>query len=216
MPLANTAKRPRKTQHKKAAGKPLNPRQVQQVARYAAKAAGRVVELHEHLQRADATGVDYSGSIVDLTNAVVLGGDMMAPSSLILRYAWDAGDSTNTCRVIVFQWNASAADDAPAVADILDATNINTSTAPFAFPERDNRQLYKILFDKVYAVNTNDARHVIDSVKFDRAALPARMTGTDSANTVDIKKIYVLWISDSAAVSHPSITYASRFLYHDG
>lgn len=216
MPLVNTAKRARKVRHKKAAGRPLNPRQKQQVARAANKAAGRVVELHEHIQRSNAFGTDWTGTLIDLTNAVVLGGDMLSPSSLLLRYAWDAGDDTNICRVLVFQWNGSAAGDPPATSDILDSTNLNTTTAPFAFPERDNRQMYKILFDKVYAVNTNDSRHIIDAVKFDRASLPARMTGVDSTNTVDVKKIYAMFISDSAIVSHPSITYASRLLYHDG
>lgn len=216
MPQQNTPKRPRHVRNKKAAGRPLNPRQKQEVQRVAARAAGKVVELKEHLQRADAAGVDWSGTIQDLTNGVTVVGDTISPSSLILRYAWDAGDSTNTVRTIIFQWNGSAVGDTPLVSDILESLNINTSTAPFAFPDRNSRQVYKILYDRVYAINTNDNRHVIDSVKLDRSSLPSKMTGNDASGTVDYKKVYALWISDSSAVSHPSITYASRFLYHDG
>jgi hypothetical protein len=129
------------------------------------------------------------------------------------------GDIYNTFRVIIFQWH-------PNTVPISSSVLINGPTGiidVYSHYSHDNRQEYKILWDKLYHVvgngisSTNPyAPNMLHTwklhISLKKATKQLQYTG---GTTVGTNHIYILQISDSALPTDPSTVFAAKLFYRD-
>lgn len=108
-------------------------------------------------------------------------------------------DATNVIRVIIFQYLEKAF---PTLADILQLGTGATANylSPYNF---DNSKAYRILYDSTKLVNSvsKPQAHINKYIKLSKARKDVEYEGS---TTVGINRLYMLTMSDSTAVSHPS------------
>lgn len=131
-------------------------------------------------------------------------GDQIMIRSFQFRYAFIPADSYNICRLIIFQWGQ---DDSPGASDILGDTTYGVMS-PY---RKDTRGHYRILYDKTHLVETN--KGVVGS-KFISRGFKKKIL-FDAATTVGQNKIFFLHVSDSSAVSHPTLRIETQLNYMD-
>lgn len=145
-------------------------------------------------------------------------GDRVYLKKLYIRGTWFTGDTTQICRLIFFQWKPNSA---ASPGNIL--TNGPSGTIDVnSHYVHDNRQMYKILWDKTFLLEGNGS-----------AATAPVTTGTQKrfqlilnrgllrqlqfaqGTTVSSNAVYFLSISDSAAVTHPTLNMMTRVMFTD-
>lgn len=141
-------------------------------------------------------------------------GDEVAMKFLRFKYTVKTeGDRYNLLRVIVFQWYTHSTYRVPTIAEILQSTaNSYAIHSPYI---HDYRHSFGVLYDKVHRMvydADNEAMIVNKKVplKYAKKNIHFEAGTTDGAN-----KLYLLVVSDSAAVNHPSILYYTRLWYTD-
>lgn len=140
-------------------------------------------------------------------------GDKLRMKALRMRYSWEVSDTFNRCRLIVFQWTQNTASILPAVGDILE--NAGSSTTGVFSPYRhDTGSNYRILYDSMMHVDTDDPQ------KFRNVSIPLRRCKTRRISYVGgsaegTGKLFLLVITDSSAVSHPTFKAYARLTYTD-
>lgn len=165
------------------------------------------------------TTADYAGSVIDLCSVsqgdtdITRDGDQLYISSLQLRWEVIQADSTNNCRLLVFQWLADSSDTGtPGVSDILSSTFIGGINAPNAPYKHDNRFQYKILLDQRFALSDDKPSQI--GIKYLTRGMKRKIQYVAAGNS-GTNKIYMILISDSSAVSHPTFNIATRLKYKD-
>jgi len=118
-----------------------------------------------------------------------------------------AGDNTNICRFIVFQWHGDTAVDVPVIGSIL-----NFTAYPISAFAHDNVQKFHVLVDEIIDLSLQGPanvtrRGVVTRFKRDCRFIGGGTTGTDH--------LFVAHISDSGAVPHPNITFYTRTNFYD-
>lgn len=152
-----------------------------------------------------ASPVDFSGIIIDLFTGIVQGvsdsnyiGSDIRPTTLRIKMSLQATDSIQMFRVVVLQ---TIGGGVPTPATVLQSVgNIRAPLSPF---ERDYLKTYKVLFDELYTqvLNTESAFLSVDiRIPYNKLR---NVEFTDTVGTIEANGIYLLLISDSAAVSHP-------------
>lgn len=169
--------------------------------------------------------INHNGTVFSLLANLARGdnslnnfrGDSLTPLSLKFRYALQGVDQPQNMRVIIFQWFQSSV---PSPAGILDTPNsfLGTPLAPFSDKQFDNRKTYKILYDKLVGLTNTGAgdsnvTHVED-VFLPMSAFKNIEFVYNSASP-QTGGVYLCVVSDSAAVSHPSILYVSAMICSD-
>lgn len=205
--------RRKKTYRKPRGRRVLAPRTRQAVTNIAKKQIRKLSEWKNSDHYVLPAGQSTAGSTYDL--GVVAqsdfsngrDGNQIQPSSMTVRYSWDVGDESNICRVIIFQWFQ---DTTPVVSDILnDIVNL-----PWLSPYKViNRGQYKILHDRIVDVHANKPIQTVTAkLRLSKRKIVYQLVdGTAGKN-----KPWVLVISDSTAVVHPSFTMYTRMNYRDG
>lgn len=126
--------------------------------------------------------------------------------SLQLRWNVVAADSTNMVRVIVFYWKD---DTTPTAGDILSA--ISTGTAPLQTLNFPNKDKYDIIYDRLVTVGTGNLSYA--EKVFLKTSRKIEFDGSSSANIAN-NQLYVMYISDSGAATHPVFQMISRLRYY--
>lgn len=161
-----------------------------------------------------ATGVSSSGSVWDLsamTQAAGLNhriGDEITTVWLEIQFASAIADSTNFMRYVVFIWNNDTAGVTPTLAAVLANGNDAQTLQHVVTNAKDTIVLLDVVH-KLSAVSnpTERTRHII--------GLKNKIIEyTDNATTGN-KHLYLAAVSDSTAVAHPTVEFASRLAFRD-
>lgn len=160
--------------------------------------------------------VSYNGACYSLSDIAQGGatdtsrsGDQLTLQSLKFNYSLVLGDSFNLFRVIIFQWYPLDTV-APSPGDLLQA--VGTVDSPLSTYEHDRRFQKHVLYDKLHNLHTYQPQIVkkVKITKFKKNRIQYAGGTTTGQN-----KIYVLVISDSSTVSHPSILWRTKILFKD-
>lgn len=179
-------------------------------------------ELHQEVEHkyyvaADTgTTADFGGR-VDVKTAIPQGdtdvtrdGDSVQLEEIEFRYNVQLADTTNTFRVIIFQWHPNST---PAVANVLlSVGSVNGVNSAFTV---DYEQQFKILYDRVHYLNSvavpqTGIEHAVKIRKGFTKRLQFAAGGVTGTNL-----LYSLYISDSGAATHPSINAYMRIRFSD-
>jgi hypothetical protein len=156
--------------------------------------------------------VDYTGNIYGLTDVpqgdldTTRDGDSINLESIKLGIELICGDATNIVRFIMFRWKPNTT---PAAADIWQA--VASNVAPLYQPLHDNMQEYDILVDKLYTLHSYQPV-VTDMIIYDFKNPKVQYV---SGTTTGSNKIYMYFVSDSGAATHPSLYFVSKLLFRD-
>lgn len=125
-------------------------------------------------------------------------------------------DATNIFRVIVFKWKENDQFSVPTAAQIL-VPGPSGGIEPLSYYNRNTTQTYEILWDKTIIGSTGATGGPPVRFFFERYMHPRAYKSKfyTSAGITGTNKIYRLCISDSAAVTHPFITWNSQLIYSD-
>lgn len=161
-----------------------------------------------------AVGIDTAGVIHPLSDPQVgtarnqlIGRDFLI-KNLLIRYQLFVSDSTNTIRVVIFQWNLNSI---PSVTDVLEDYPSSLVVGPLSPTKIENKSNIRILYTNCFALQTGILDSVVDKVNIKRN-LRAQYNDDGSKG---IGHVYILLVSDSVAVAHPTYTILSRCRYTD-
>jgi len=170
------------------------------------------------------TGVPNTGYMLDLIVNLTRGdsgnqfeGMRVFPKSFQMRYQVEAADEDNYIRCIVFQWFDSSV---PGATSILDGSFVGSTLAPLAVRSWTNKPLYKILHDEIFQLQNNAQKtaglgplHVNHVHISGKRMRPIEFT---TSGDDPIKGgLYCLFISDSAAITHPELRFGSELVFSD-
>lgn len=127
--------------------------------------------------------------------------------NLLLRFQLIHSDSTQMVRVMVIRWFCSTT---PVVSDVVFTPSASTPW-PLNPLNIDNSKEIQVLYDNLFALSTNTNANIVDKVFIGR---PMHIS-FETDDTRDNGHLYLIAVSDSTAVSHPSITYWSRLRFTD-
>lgn len=170
------------------------------------------MEKHAYQASINST-INSTGTIFDLSaitqgdTAAERDGDRLTIKSLSLKMGIIAGDPTNFMRVIIFQWLQNSATVAPSVINIFPAVFV---TQPYSFgspySKPDAGYTFIPLYDKTFVVSSTD------NVRFNIKLTPKNFKRKakafiqyNPASTTGTGKLYMCAISDSGAVTHPTL-----------
>jgi len=129
-------------------------------------------------------------------------------------------DAYNNLRFILFQWHPATT---PTAASLLLSGPSSTQDV-YSNYNHDNRQMYKVLLDKVFVTSGGGVSATVPwgagSVKYRRfhvstKKLTKHVQYTAGGSTAT-NRLYVMFASDSALATHPTMLYSSKVFYRDG
>lgn len=127
------------------------------------------------------------------------------------RYSYAAGDATQVCRLILFQWKNDSGPDPPSVAEIIQDLTNNPWLGDYRYDERTE---FNILYDRLHFLDSTGngagGAHVIVNPKKMKKEVPFNNALTSGNN-----KIYLLYISDSNALPNPTFNIYGTITYTD-
>lgn len=149
------------------------------------------------------------------TNRV--GDTLMWAGSIWFRYQWIGGtvDPTNPCRVIIFQYHP-VDTVAPLATDIFLPGPTGTIDVNSSY-NHDNRQLYKILYDRTVTISLNgDNNHVrviTTNISLKKATKHVQYQATSTNGT---NQIYMFAIAGSYSLGGvPLLSVSSKLFFRD-
>lgn len=134
-------------------------------------------------------------------------GDQLFMTSMDVRQNVVLGDSTNMLRIIYFIWKL---ESTPVAGDILASTLLNTVDAPLSHYHKDGRTNFVVLSDRTYTLSGNRTIMTSHFTRKLNKNLYLNGGGTSGKNHV-----WMLTISDSSAVTHPSLVSNCRIRFRD-
>lgn len=169
------------------------------------------------------TTVDYSGSIYNLYANPIAGttitqgvgdyqyiGSVIEPSFVHIRGAVITADAYNFMRILVIQLKGPSAG-VISVADLLQS--VGNAQTPFSALDRDHDSQYRLLAQRLIRVDTYRPVEQF-SIKVSRK----KMMKTHFSNTTgssSVGGLYIVFYSDSAAATHPTVEYYTRVTFKD-
>lgn len=222
MALTAGAKRIRsrgKSVRRRPRGRALTRKQRSQVKSVVNSAFKQRTETKYHNQLNVGSSPSYTGAI-SLMNDIAVGtddqtrvGDELYMKSISLNYnvTVSSTDSTNVVRAIVFQWFD---DSTASLSSILQQTgDLSAVVSPYHHDNMYGKK-FKILYDKVHLVNDASNPQSYGSISITKIKR-RKVHYTAGSSTPDNNRVYLAFISDSAAASHPSVNYYLRIRYTD-
>lgn len=201
-------------------GRKLNKREKNEVKRLIAVRQ----ELKFYVSQTSVQTVSSSGVLFQLTNMAQgdtdqdRDGDRLMLKKFFVRGAVQYADVTNLFRIIFFQWKPAST---PTISSILLP---GPSTAPDVWSSyaHDSRQQFNILWDKTWHLEGNASAATApltpSSQKLFKVSISRRFAKQlqyAGGTTTGTNQIYYLAVSDSAAVSHPTVTMSVKFHFTD-
>lgn len=140
-------------------------------------------------------------------------GDKLRMLSLTIRGNLIIGDSTNVIRMVIFQWY-SGSNSIP-LEDVTEASD--SSGRQWMSPyKHDHAGKFKILYDKTFNMtNVGDNAQIVFKKTVNFRGKNAYVELNNGTTTVNTNAVYVSFVSDSAAVSHPTLNYYYRLRFTD-
>jgi len=164
------------------------------------------------------TAVDFTGSLVDFHATIAQGdtditrdGDQLWTRSFEFNYISIGVDTTNAMRILIFIWKPTST---PVVTDILAFGN-GTNVAPGSPYNHDRRSDFYILYDALHSYSLGGPDCISKKILIYKIPTYLRKAQYVNQGTVGANHIYVLFISDSAAATHPTIAYNSKLNFTD-
>lgn len=142
-------------------------------------------------------------------------GTVINPTWITFRGNIEAnGDTYNNIRLIVVQWNKGSGVYGD-VRDIIQYTGV--VRAPFSPYNSDQKQKFRVLFDKTYTVNADPGSgRFIVPVHFNISSKKLRKVHyTDGSGTIENGGIYLYAVSDSSNVTPPILSGYGRTYFMD-
>lgn len=174
-------------------------------------------------QRPEVVGatIDNAGVIYNLSSDMSQGvlnnqriGDQISLKSLLIRLQVQAADAAtyNTMRVIIFRWFCTGN---PLSSSVLQ-NSVSTLIRPLSPLSISNSKQLQVLYDNIYQLS-NSAAVSIGAITVDKLYIKLRGHGQWQSNTTTPEQgqVYLLAISDSAAVDAPELSFISRLRYTD-
>lgn len=189
---------------------------------YVKQVVGRAIGVDNNAYYSDAQTVYMSTThqFIDISaglwNSEAIKGNSVDNLQLLLRGYIVRADDSNWCRLIVFKWKPNTATSTPDASADQIIRNNGTAAAWMGFPHWEQRQQFKILFDKTYYVSSattdSDSRTQVPvNIALSAKKLGRSHYGENVASGTD--HIYLLHVSDSGVVAHPYLYYNLRMLY---
>lgn len=139
-------------------------------------------------------------------------GDKIKLRKLFFNLEFNAADTTNQFRMIVFQWKVNSAYRTPQDGDILSHVTTALDHLHSHF-DWDNRAQFKVIYNKTLSVCANSptaARNLKKKINLKGKSIEYISGGSDAIN-----HIYMFIVSDSGAAPHPTIKGYYRVTYKD-
>jgi hypothetical protein len=133
-------------------------------------------------------------------------GDQLLIYKVQAKIAYIGADATQTFRMIFFRWNQD--DTTPPVGGDL----LQTIT-PYSPLNRDNERAKKFSIIEDYLVGTSNTGINIHTHSCDKKY--TSKIAFQAASTTGTGHLYAYMLSDSLAVTHPTIAYVFRTYYYD-
>lgn len=176
----------------------------------------RTAEKKYHRLAVAGSGYDYGGVVVSLsdvpagTTDLTRVGDSLSIRSIRVMGKILSADTTNTYRIIVFQW---LDDQTPTPANVLSSVYVGTVNGVNSPYYHDQRKKFRVLWDKRFNVdNVSHAQQLFDT----KHLFPStKKISFNAGGTTGNAKIYMLLISDSGAAPHPTLDFVSQLSYND-
>lgn len=165
----------------------------------------------------------FNGSLSNITNVINQGdgvynervGDVVKLHFLRIKLLITAQTATpQHVRVIIFQYRLpSAGATAPSIGEIVEAAYLGTSYVPFAPLSYNDKQQFKILYDKRLAVSSTDRTFVV----MNKSISNFNKTMKFDVGTANVSKngLFLLTFSN-VNVSPPYVEFFSELYYKDG
>lgn len=181
----------------------------------------QIIQQQSEKKRVDTAAsstVDFNGTVINLCDPAVgdsnnqKTGIRITPTSTQARIAVTAADATNLMRIVIFRWLLDDTVTVPTAAMIFENTGaVQAPLSPFA---SGNRERFNVLYDKLVSVSTNGPA-VVSWEDIITHSKNKDTVFSSSGVTTGTGKLYCVFISDSGAATHPSITYYFRTNYLD-
>lgn len=176
------------------------------------------MELKYWEQYSTPAGVDFSGTVWPLsditagtadTNRI---GDKAKPHNFTMKFNLVGADATNLMTVMVVRWKPdSQIENLANVSQVLGLTG--STLGPLSPPIWDTRQKFDILWGKRYSLALSGPQQIEDEVFLNLDKGPS--IAYKATTTNGLNKLFLLAISDSGAVSHPTIQFYCRLSFYD-
>lgn len=136
-------------------------------------------------------------------------GSAVQPHSLEVTLQMSEADNTNVFRVIFFQWLGDDGDNPPTQADLLATTGDAISQRQY-----HRRKQYRLISDQIYSSsNTGNSNQLVVRKRFKLKNY--KQCRFDGSTTDGNNMIYMMYMSDSGAATHPTFNYRCRLFYTD-
>lgn len=128
--------------------------------------------------------------------------------NLFFRYQLTVADTSNIVRVVVFRWMDATVPLATSIFEVLPTSG---TIHPLSALHYNNRKFINVLFDQMMTVDSDDP------IKIEKAFLAKKYSCWWNTNSTVGQKgqVYIVAVSDSAAVSHPVLHSLIRVKYYD-
>jgi len=212
---------PRKRQYRRRYRRKNKP-VAKSVKNYVSNMLNKNIEKKYYNYGIELAGVNTTGTIFpachptqgtgDLANRI---GDRLKLKSLHIRATLTVADTTNVMRLIWFQYNSlsNITTNAPTSTNVLDVTGASISPVFAQYLFDSFSEHIVILSDRTYSLSTsNSIKNVNYYVPLKYAKKTIRFS---AAGTLAYNHIYLLAISDSGTVSHPSLVGSIQSIYTD-
>jgi hypothetical protein len=173
----------------------------------ATSATGTLLSLH---------GTYGTGSFVAMTQGTDFNqyiGQWIKPTWLKIRYAFDLADNANIVSVIVVQAKGSWVNGGT-MASIYDTVTAGTTTAPFGDLNSAFSTRFRVLYRRQHNLNAAANDVIMGKIRISPRQL-RKLNFSDNAGAVESGHIMLGCISDSTAVSHPSLRCKWRLYFKD-
>lgn len=140
-------------------------------------------------------------------------GDQIILKALQFRLSIIGADNTNKVRIIFFRWSQdnSIGANVPTVNGVLQ--NIDVMSFYNYTSYKNDRMT--ILYDRTVSTTFTDANQVVVLHTLYGKKLGRKVLEFNAASTLGTNQIYMLLISDSVAISHPTVTGYMQLRYTD-
>jgi len=192
----------------------LNSTQQQQVRRMVKANA----ERKHFLAAVSAAGISSVGTTTSISNITQGDGDaerignVVSPTRLKLNYSISASDTTNAIRVCVFKWKDTNAFLNPNSNDFFKPGPSN-SVDYLSHYNEEQRDQFQVVYDKTFqlVLNTNTTKKIVNV----DLPLSGKIRYYSNAVVTGTGNYFMYYISDSLAVSHPTIEWAAEIVFTD-
>lgn len=158
-------------------------------------------------------GTYASGTFVPITGGIAVNdyiGQWIKPSYLKLKWALEVADGSNIITIMVIQSKGIWTNTGD-MQNILQ--NVNTTSAPLQPVDTQYSSRFRVLYRRMVKVDSDDPT-TTGSIKIGPRKL-RKMHFADEFGDIESGHLMIGFISDSTAVTHPTLRMVHRLYYKD-